>query len=409
MITKLPLTSIILGDRFRKDLGDIDELKESLEAHGLLQPIGVHRRGDDEDAFVLVWGGRRLAAATQLNWHEIEVKILENEEDFDLREKELEENLRRKDMTWQEQVESMCEIHKLKVMKNALTGEKWGYRDTGKLLGISLGNVQYTLEVGKYLRQADDEIRKAPNMTEAIRILLRRKEAELVEKKLANVPKKDDTSFFSQESLNKIAQAGEQQELPLKTDKVFNLYQVDKPTDDTNLIITRTPSDHTAWLLDHPCRWLLFPIDVTNCASLSAVEITSLCLGLSPIMTIVHKDGGAALTGVPFKKELHIFGLLHSGDMPEVKSKDQDAFHIGNSFVDQSIFGPGSIDNKFWQFVFGRLFTKPANIFIDFPISADSMYSALMSGHNVYSNKASEYHELLTAKLKFYGSVQFNS
>jgi ParB family chromosome partitioning protein len=408
MTTKLPLTSIILGDRFRKDLGDIDELKESLEQHGLLQPIGVHRRGEDEDAYILVWGGRRLAAATQLGWHEIEVKVLQNEEDFDLREKELEENLRRKDMTWQEQVESMCEIHKLKVMKNALVGEKWGYRDTGRLLGISLGNVQYTLEVGKYLRQGDDELRKAPNMTEAIRILLRRKEAELLEKKLSTAPKKEDNSFFSQESIAKIEQAGAQQELPLSTDRVFHLHQVDKPTDAAQLIITRTPSDHTGWLLDHPGRWMLFPVSLWDSASIAAVELTTLCLGLAPIINIAHKDSGAPVTEGPFKHALHYYGLIHSGDCPAVKVKDQDPLHVGNSFVDKGIFGPTAVDVKFWQFVFSKLFGRSVVVFIDFPISADSIYGALLAGHIVYSNKAEEHQEFLEGRLKLYGKLEYH-
>lgn len=409
MTTKLPLTSIILGDRFRKDLGDIDELKESLETHGLLQPIGVHRRSPDEDAFVLIWGGRRLAAATQLGWHEIEVKILQNEEDFDLREKELEENLRRKDMTWQEQVESMCEIHKLKVMKNALIGEKWGYRDTGKLLGISLGNVQYTLEVGKHLRQGDEELRKAPNMTEAIRVLLRRKEAELMEKKIANSPKKDDTSFFSQDSINKIAAAGAQQELPLKSDRVFHLHSSFAPMPDTQLIITRSPQEHTEWLLGHPSVWMLFPVDLSNSASVGAVELTTLCLGLSPVTTLVHKDSGCPAGMGPFKKDLYVFGLLHSGEMPPIKLKDQDSLHVGNSFVDRAIFGQTAIDTKFWAHVLPKILPKEASIYIDCPLSADSIYAALLAGFPVYSNKAEEYRELLADKLKLYGNLEFHS
>ena len=54
--------SIIVGDRHRQDLGDIDELAASIERFGLLQPITV------TPDMVLVCGYRRLVAIQRLGW-----------------------------------------------------------------------------------------------------------------------------------------------------------------------------------------------------------------------------------------------------------------------------------------------------------------------------------------------------
>lgn len=37
------IDEIVLGDRIRKDVGNIEGLKKSIETLGLLQPIGVTR------------------------------------------------------------------------------------------------------------------------------------------------------------------------------------------------------------------------------------------------------------------------------------------------------------------------------------------------------------------------------
>lgn len=58
------------------DADELAELEASLRASGLLQPITVRRRGD---AFELIAGERRLRAATNLGWSEIQAIV----RDFD--------------------------------------------------------------------------------------------------------------------------------------------------------------------------------------------------------------------------------------------------------------------------------------------------------------------------------------
>src|SRR5690625_6939359 len=61
--------SIHVGNRHRKDLGDIDALATSIQRDGLLQPVTITPDG------VLVCGARRLAAIKQLGWRTVNVWV----------------------------------------------------------------------------------------------------------------------------------------------------------------------------------------------------------------------------------------------------------------------------------------------------------------------------------------------
>jgi hypothetical protein len=67
---RLPIDAIKVGERIRKDMGDIAALAKSIEDIGLLQPIIVTPDG------LLLCGERRLRAAKLLGWTEIPVVIV---------------------------------------------------------------------------------------------------------------------------------------------------------------------------------------------------------------------------------------------------------------------------------------------------------------------------------------------
>jgi len=78
-VRRIPLSSIRANPfqprrQFRPD--ELAELEASLRASGLLQPISVRRRGE---AYELIAGERRVRAATNLGWTEIQAII----RDFD--------------------------------------------------------------------------------------------------------------------------------------------------------------------------------------------------------------------------------------------------------------------------------------------------------------------------------------
>ena len=89
----LALDDIKVEGRFRKDLGDLTELKESIEKRGLIHCIAV-----TED-LRLIAGERRLAALRELGWERVPVKIMSNlDSAARLLEAERDENTVRKDM-----------------------------------------------------------------------------------------------------------------------------------------------------------------------------------------------------------------------------------------------------------------------------------------------------------------------
>jgi hypothetical protein len=98
------IADIRVGERRREDLGDIAGLAESLKKYGLLHPIIV-----DED-LTLIAGQRRLEAAKLLGWTEIDVRYKTDLSEKEKREIELEENLRRKDLTPYERSKVMMQL-----------------------------------------------------------------------------------------------------------------------------------------------------------------------------------------------------------------------------------------------------------------------------------------------------------
>lgn len=141
----LKLEDLIIGERFRQDYKNLDDLIESITKNGLIHYPCVDQNNN------LIAGGRRVAALTRLGWKEIPVTRRFIKSEAMLRELELEENLQREDLSWQEEVNLKQEILRLKqeihgvkqVGKNQ-TGVSQA--DVAKLVGDSPSN--FSLDVG---------------------------------------------------------------------------------------------------------------------------------------------------------------------------------------------------------------------------------------------------------------------
>lgn len=89
----MKIEQIIISQRRREDLGDLAGLAESIKKYGLIHPIVI------DESNVLVAGERRLRACQILGWKEIDVRPFGELTEVERREIELEENIRRKDLT----------------------------------------------------------------------------------------------------------------------------------------------------------------------------------------------------------------------------------------------------------------------------------------------------------------------
>jgi len=170
----IPITQVVEGDRVRKDYGDLKELAESIRTEGLIHPIVVDLN------YNLVAGGRRYRATRDiLKAENIEITFIECADQATLRRLEAEENVRRKEMTWQERVRSVRLVHQHQTFQAALKSETWTTTMTGDLLGASKSSVLNLLAVAARLEAKDSEIEKCESMSEALKILIKRKEYEI--------------------------------------------------------------------------------------------------------------------------------------------------------------------------------------------------------------------------------------
>lgn len=105
---KMKLDDIHIGSRLRIEYGDLEGLAESIKKYGLIHPIVVDSNNN------LVAGGRRYFAVVRLGESEIETRMIGDLSETELRMLELEENIRRKDLTPAENSRRLIELAELK-------------------------------------------------------------------------------------------------------------------------------------------------------------------------------------------------------------------------------------------------------------------------------------------------------
>ena len=117
------IKKIKVGERFRKNLKNIDQLIESIKEKGVVQPITLNKNLE------LMAGGRRLHAATEAGLDKIPALIRDTSDELDLREVELIENVFRDDLEWHEEAQLVKRI-------NDLQEEKGGRGSKGRTAEI---------------------------------------------------------------------------------------------------------------------------------------------------------------------------------------------------------------------------------------------------------------------------------
>ena len=104
----VPIAQIKIKKRVRKDLGNLDDLKDSLRTYGLLNPITINSK------YELIAGERRLTAAKEIGWTNINANIIDNLSELEQLEMEIEENNQRKEFTDAELLEGYRRLEKLR-------------------------------------------------------------------------------------------------------------------------------------------------------------------------------------------------------------------------------------------------------------------------------------------------------
>lgn len=155
---------ISVNGRMRKDLGDVDTLAKSIDENGLISPITLT---EENGKVILVAGERRLTALKKLGVTE----LIEGEhfkwradianDQYRKTAIELEENIRRKQLSWSEEVigkQKLLEIYQniygapsagavTRQERLGLRPQGFGVRKLSELLGESATNTSEDLEL----------------------------------------------------------------------------------------------------------------------------------------------------------------------------------------------------------------------------------------------------------------------
>lgn len=107
----IDIDKIVVGDRIRKDFGDIQELAEDIKENGLINPPTVNKE------YVLLAGERRLRACKSLGWTQIEVHMLDTKDEAHDLAVEMSENNMRRNFTCSELAEGIRRQMDLEAVK----------------------------------------------------------------------------------------------------------------------------------------------------------------------------------------------------------------------------------------------------------------------------------------------------
>ena len=166
----IPIADIIIDrdNRQRKEItiASIQDLADSISQVGLINPIVVR------DGNVLVAGERRLTAAKFLEWETIRVTDLSSLDQATAMQIELEENLKRLDLTWQDRVAAIAAYHNQRVEADST----WTQSDTARTLSMSPAEVSRHLAVHQAVLDGDDLVLKAERFSIATNIIARAQE-----------------------------------------------------------------------------------------------------------------------------------------------------------------------------------------------------------------------------------------
>lgn len=115
----IDIDRIVVGNRIRKDFGDIEELAEDIRENGLINPPVVNKN------YELLAGERRLMACKILGWPQIEVRMMDTRDAEHELNIEISENDVRKGFTKSERVDyirRLLRIEQAKAKERQTTG-----------------------------------------------------------------------------------------------------------------------------------------------------------------------------------------------------------------------------------------------------------------------------------------------
>ncbi len=152
-----PTQIIVPSNRGRKDFKNINTLIESIQKLGLIHPCVV-AKAEEEGKYILIAGERRYRAMCILGWVKLPCTDRDDLSLLERKEVELEENLRRENLIWAEEIELYRQIDEIKreIHGSKMPGSKeegWTTKDTAENLGMSKSSLYKQIQFAKFLKE----------------------------------------------------------------------------------------------------------------------------------------------------------------------------------------------------------------------------------------------------------------
>lgn len=165
---EIELKDIGVSDRIRKKIEKIPEMAVSLQTYGQIhaitvRPATVEEKEQFDKPWMLVTGGRRMAAAIMLGWEKVRADNLEHLTPYKRMAIELEENLQREEMHFSDIVETKARLHELYKLENP----EQTLEETASALGESVANVSRDIALAQAIRE-QPELKQASSKKAAV-------------------------------------------------------------------------------------------------------------------------------------------------------------------------------------------------------------------------------------------------
>jgi 16S rRNA G966 N2-methylase RsmD len=156
----------VAEDRQRRSLEGVEDLAASIARNGLINPITITRSG------LLVAGATRLEACRLLGWTAISVQYAEDLPRDELEILELEENLKRRALSWQDHTAAIVRYHELARKRNP----EQTTAETAEALGMTSVALAQHLLVKREIDLGVEQVQKAEGFSTALNLTRRRVE-----------------------------------------------------------------------------------------------------------------------------------------------------------------------------------------------------------------------------------------
>ena len=265
---QISIASIIVENRFRKDMGDLDALAASIAELGQLQPIIINKDRR------LIAGGRRLAAMKQLGRETIAASVFDLD-DLDALKVERDENDQRKEPTVSEKValaQAIAERLQGRNKRPEKSGNISGLTESGDTRDIAAAKAG--LGSGKTLEAAQKVVERGiPELVEAMD---RGKVTIHAAKNIAALPDDevrgldfDDRQAVKNASAKAEARARRAREKV--AEKPAPVAQTSPPKADESRLYEEG-SSVSAWVLAHQAKHAIRQISKNDPNALAAIE-----------------------------------------------------------------------------------------------------------------------------------------